>query len=281
MKKLFNPNYLTLENTMSASISKGVKKYLLDEINNKGFAHLTLIDPDPLKINTKMLSSLAEALDKGGTSGIMVGGSTAFDKQFLDIVIDEIKRGTSKPVILFPGNIAGVTRKADALFFLSPLNSTNHYYIIRAQAIAAPIIKMWGLETISLAYLIFEPGGTAGYVAEVQPLPRDKPEIAIAFATAAELFGFDMVYLEAGSGAKDPIPYQTVGAISKFIDIPIIVGGGIRSPEQAAKMISVGANIIVQGTHYEEYLKRGDFESISNAMKETISAMREAARVKK
>ncbi len=259
---------------------KKVKEYLMNEIDNNGFAHLTLIDPDPFKIDIQSLSKLAEALDKGGTSGMMIGGSTAFDKQFLDTVIDEIKNGTSKPVILFPGNIAGVTRKADALFFLSPLNSTNHYYIVRAQAIAAPIIKVWGLETISLAYLIFEPGGTAGYVAEVQPLPRDKPEIAIAFATAAELFGFDMVYLEAGSGAKEPIPYQTVGAVSKFIDIPVIVGGGIRSPEQAAKMIAAGASIVVQGTHYEEYLEKGDFESISNVLRETISAMRAAVKVK-
>ena len=258
-----------------------VKEYLLEEISKNGFAHLTLIDPDPFKIDAGTLSKLAEALDKGGTSGIMVGGSTAFDKQFLDSVIEEIKKGTSKPVILFPGNIAGVTRKADALFFLSPLNSTNHYYLVRAQAIAAPIIKLWNLETISLAYLIFEPGGTAGWVAEVQPLPKDKPEIAIAFATAAELFGFDMVYLEAGSGAIEPIPYQTVGAVSKFVDIPVIVGGGIRSAEQAAKMVAAGASIVVQGTHYEEYLKQGDFNSISSVMNETISAMREAARVRK
>lgn len=257
-----------------------VKEYLLNEINENGFAHLTLIDPDPFKIDIETLTKLAEALDRGGTTGIMIGGSTAFDKQFLDNVIEKIKKGTSKPTILFPGNIAGVTRKADALFFLSPLNSTNHYYLVRAQAIAAPIIKSWNLETISLAYLIFEPGGTAGWIAEVQPLPRDKPEIAIAFATAAELFGFDMVYLEAGSGAKEPIPYQTVRAVSRFVDLPVIVGGGIRFPEQAAKMVAAGASIIVQGTYYEEYLKRGDFNSISDVMNKTISAMRKAVRVR-
>ena len=127
-----------------------------------------------------------------------------------------------------------------------------------------------------MAYLIFEPGGTAGYIAEVQPIPRNKPEIAIAFATAAELFGFDMVYLEAGSGATEPIPARTVYAVSKFIDVPLIVGGGIKTPEQAAKTVAAGANIIVQGTKYEEFLDKGDFESIKNTVKLTISTIKKA-----
>ena len=265
---------------MEAQTGK-VKEYLINLITEQGFAHLSLIDPDPLKTDIKTLPKLIQALDKGGTSGILVGGSTAFDRDFLDAVIEAIKTGTSKPVILFPGNIAGVTKKADALFFLSPLNSTNHYYIVRAQAIAAPIIKMWGLETISLAYLIFEPGGTAGYVAEVQPIPKKKPEIAIAFATAAELFGFDMVYLEAGSGAPEPIPKETIYAVSKFVDIPIITGGGIKTPTQAAELVAAGADIIVQGTKYEEYLTRGDFASIEKIMSETFVAMKKASEAKK
>jgi len=270
-----------MENKMVKQKEEKVKKYLLEEIEQKGFAHLSLIDPDPQKIDPRDLPALVQALDKGGTSGIMVGGSTAFDKEFLDAVIDAIRQGTNKPIILFPGNIAGVSKKADALFFLSPFNSTNHYYLIRAQAIAAPTIKMWGIETISLAYLIFEPGGTAGYVAEVQPIPRNKPEIAIAFATAAELFGFDMVYLEAGSGAKEPIPPKTVYAVTRFVDIPVIVGGGIRTPEQAANMISAGAQIVVQGTRFEEFLMKKDFESISNSVRNVISAMQKAAEAKK
>lgn len=261
---------------MSNTNDQKVKNYLLKTIEQQGFAHLSLIDPDPLKINLSKLPQLIKALDEGGTSGIMVGGSTAFDKEFLEAVIETIKSATDKPVILFPGNIAGVSKKADAIFFLSPFNSTNAYYIIRAQAIAAPTIKQWGIETISLAYLIFEPGGTAGYIAEVQPIPRNKPEIAIAFATAAELFGFDMVYLEAGSGAAEPIPARTVYAVSKFIDVPLIVGGGIKTPEQAAKTVAAGANIIVQGTKYEEFLNKGDFESIKNTVKLTISTIKKA-----
>lgn len=255
-----------------------VSKYLLDLFEEVGFAHLSLVDPDPFKISLENFSALIKALDEGGTSGFMVGGSTAFDKEFLDAVIDIIKSVSEKPVILFPGNIAGVSKKADAIFFLSPLNSTNAYYIVRAQAIAAPLIKKWGLEAISLAYLLFEPGGTAAYVCEAQPIPRNKPEIAIAFATAAELFGFDMVYLEGGSGAPEPIPAKVVAAVSKFVDIPVIVGGGIRTPEQAAMMIKAGAKVVVQGTKYEEYLVRGEMDKIRNSVKATIDAMRSIKR---
>jgi len=255
-----------------------VKKYLLDIIEQQGFAHLSLIDPDPAKINVETVPKLVEALDKGGTSGIMLGGSTAFNVDFLEKVISLIREGTNKPIILFPGNIAGVSKKADAIFFLSPLNSTNHYYIVRAQAIAAPTIKMWGLETISLAYLIFEPGGTAGYIAEVQPIPRNKPEIAVAFATAAELFGFDMVYLEAGSGAQEPIPAKVVYAVSRFVDIPVVVGGGIRTLEQAAKLVGAGANIIVQGTRFEELLEKGQYEKISASISSVIEAAKQAVK---
>ncbi|MHA1615915.1 MAG: geranylgeranylglyceryl/heptaprenylglyceryl phosphate synthase [Candidatus Njordarchaeales archaeon] len=251
-----------------------VKKYLCDLFEEEGFAHLSLIDPDPFKVDLEKLPKLVEALDKGGTSGFMVGGSTAFDRDFLDGVIDAIKSVSEKPVILFPGNIAGVSRKADAIFFLSPFNSTNAYYIIRAQAIAAPTIKKWGLETISLAYLLFEPGGTAAYVCEAQPIPRNKPEIAIAFATAAELFGFDMVYLEAGSGAPEPIPPKVVGAVARFVDIPVIVGGGIKTSEQAATMIAAGAKVVVQGTRYEEYLVKGEFDKIEGIIRRTIEAMK-------
>ena len=251
-----------------------VKKYLLELIEEQGFAHLSLVDPDPHKIEIENIPQLIKALDHGGTSAIMLGGSTAFDKDFLEKVIDAIREGTNKPIILFPGNIAGVSKKADAIFFLSPFNSTNHYYLVRAQAIAAPTIKIWGLEAISLAYLIFEPGGTAGYIAEVQPIPRNKPEIAVAFATAAELFGFDMVYLEAGSGAEEPIPPKTVYVVSKFIDIPLIVGGGIRRPDQAAKLIAAGADIIVQGTQFEELLAEKNFEAISKKVNEVIFAMK-------
>lgn len=255
-----------------------VKKYLHELFETQGFAHLSLIDPDPAKVDLNKLSHIVKALDEGGTSGFMVGGSTAFDRDFLDAIIDTIKEASNKPVILFPGNIAGVSRKADAIFFLSPFNSTNHYYLIRAQAIAAPVIKMWKLEVISLAYLLFEPGGAAAYVCEAQPIPRNKPEIAVAFASAAELFGFDMVYLEAGSGASSPIPTNVVKAVSSFVSIPVVVGGGIRTPSQAAEIISAGAKVVVQGTRYEEYISEGNYAKVKRILSETINAMKQAAR---
>lgn len=255
-----------------------VSKYLLELIEEQGFVHLSLIDPDPLKVTLSNIRRMASALDRAGTSCFLLGGSTASDREFLDAVIDEIKSASDRPVILFPGSVLGVTRKADALFFLSPLNSTNCYYLVRAQALVAPTIKQWGVEAISLAYLIFEPGGTAAYMCQAQPIPRNKPDIAVCFATAAELFGFDAVYLEAGSGAPEPLPATVIRAVRRSVDIPIIVGGGIRTPGQAADCIQAGADMIVQGTRLEELA--GSEERLVRLISRIIEAMREAARVR-
>lgn len=262
---------------MPKNIGK-VHKYLLEIAHEQNFAHLTLIDPDPMKIDFNSLPRVIKAIDEGGSSAFMLGGSTAFDRFFLEKVIDAIKEGSDKPIILFPGNIAGVTPKADALFFLSVLNSRNPYYIIGAQMISSPFIKKWGIETISLAYILVEPGGTAGFVSDASLIPRNKPELAVCYATAAELIGFDMVYLEAGSGADSPIPLKMIGAVRKFVDIPIIVGGGIKTPEQAASVVAAGATFIVQGTKFEEEAKLGQFDRIKKMTQITIETIKEGVR---
>ena len=155
--------------------------------------HLTLIDPDPLSGTTsEVAGEIAKIAFEVGTDGIMVGGSTAFG--ILDDTVKEIKRYVDVPVILFPGNITGLSKFADAVFFMSLMNSRNPYWISGAQAMSAPILKRWDLEAISMAYLLIEPGATAGFVGDANLIPREKPKIAAAYALASQYLGFKLIY---------------------------------------------------------------------------------------
>jgi len=178
----------------------------------------------------------------------MVGGSTVTSVYELDAIVRAIK--TSKlPVILFPNAVSGLSQYADAVFFMSLLNSINPYYLSGAQALGAPFVKRYKLEAIPLAYLIVgEHTGAAGFVGNANPIPNDKPELASIYALAAEYFGMRFVYLEAGSGARDAVPVEMVRTVRKNSNIHIIVGGGIRSPSQAKALADAGAQIIVTGT---------------------------------
>ncbi|MEM1722851.1 MAG: geranylgeranylglyceryl/heptaprenylglyceryl phosphate synthase [Candidatus Jordarchaeales archaeon] len=227
-----------------------VFNYLLKVRSEEGVVHLTLIDPDPLKQPPEVAGKIAKYACDAGTDAIMVGGSTAFG--ILDETIEKIKGVTDLPVILFPGNVSGISKLADAIFFMSVLNSRNPYFITKAQALGAFAVKLYGLEAIGMAYLIVEPGGTVGYMSEANLLPRNKPQIAAAYALAAQYMGFKLVYLEAGSGASEHVPCEMISLVSKTIDIPLVVGGGIRTEDEAARVVEAGADMIVQGTIAEE-----------------------------
>lgn len=226
-----------------------VWKYINEILGRDHVMHLSLIDPDPLTVTPTKAGKIAKLAAEAGTDGIMVGGSTAFG--ILDETVKEIKSNVSVPVILFPGNVNGLTKYADAVFFMSLLNSWNPYWIIGAQMLSAPAAKMLGLETISMAYLVVEPGGSAGWVGEAHLIPRDKPKIAAAYALEAETIGFKLVYLEAGSGANAAVPPEMTKLVSSTIKIPLAVGGGIVAPEQAVDIVKAGAKIIVQGNIIE------------------------------
>ena len=245
-------------------------------LEEEGIVHMTLIDPDPFKIDLEEFDKIAKLLSDTRTDIYMVGGSTAIEQKYVDEVVKMLKSYSNNPVILFPGSISGVSRYADAIFFLSPLNSRDWYFLIGAQMLAAPTIKRWGLETVSLAYLIFEPGGTAGYVSNVNPIPRNKPEIALAYSIAADFIGFDMIYLEAGSGAPEPIPETAVKLVSKNVEKPVIVGGGIRNIEQAEKIAKAGASAIVQGSKIEEAFLKGELDNYIESLNSFIIQLKKS-----
>ncbi|HLD57492.1 MAG TPA: geranylgeranylglyceryl/heptaprenylglyceryl phosphate synthase [archaeon] len=213
--------------------------------------HFTLIDPD--KQEPKQAGELAKLAESYGSDAIMVGGSwgDAFGKQ-LNETITEIKKSSKLPVILFPSSAQQISDKADALFFMSLLNSRSTQYLIDEQAKGAIYVRKFGLEPLSMAYLIFESDSNtaAGWVGDVKAIPRDKPEIAAAYSLAAKYFGMKMVYLEGGSGAKLSVPAEAVGAVKHAVgeDVFVIVGGGIREPEVAKEKVKAGADIIVTGT---------------------------------
>ncbi|MCS7097561.1 MAG: geranylgeranylglyceryl/heptaprenylglyceryl phosphate synthase [Candidatus Methanomethyliaceae archaeon] len=238
---------------------KKVENYLLSKIKEKGCIHLSLLDPDKIKI--ERAKEVARTIESIGSSAIMVGGSTCTGKFSFDDLIIELKSGSNLPIIIFPGNIASISKHADAIWFLSVLNSSNPYYITGAQALSAPIIKSCNLEAIPLGYIIISPGGAAGFVSQANVVPPDKPEIAAMYALAAQYMGMRFIYLERGSGSNEPVPVKMVEKVRSILDEShLIVGGGIKSKEQAREIARAGAEIIVTGTlleneNYEERMK--------------------------
>ena len=180
-----------------------------------------------------------------------MGGSTIIDQTKINAVIKKIKKLSKLPIILFPGNITGISRDADAILFSSLLNSENPYFIIEAQALGAPTVKEYGLEAIPTGYLIIGDGGTAGFIGNVKGIPHNKPKLAAMYALASQYLGMRVIYLEAGSGVISHTPSQIVSAVRKVFDGIVMVGGGITNASQAMDLAMAGADILVVGTLLE------------------------------
>ncbi len=218
-----------------------VEAYFKDILKERKI-HLTLLDPEEQTPEEAL--AISKAAVAGGSDGIMLGGSTT-DATELDATAKILQENLDVPIVLFPGNITGVSQYADAIFFMSLLNSTNPYWIIGAQALGAPVIKKMGIETIPMGYLVIEPGGTVGWVGDAKLIPRKKADLAAAYAMAAEYLGMRLFYLEAGSGADQHVDPKMIGMVKKVTDVMLIVGGGIRTGEDAHAVVSAGVDIVV------------------------------------
>ncbi|WP_337860618.1 geranylgeranylglyceryl/heptaprenylglyceryl phosphate synthase [Ferroplasma sp.] len=227
--------------------------------------HMTLIDPAAQ--SPERSSQLAEKADKAGTDFFLIGGSTDIDSYLMDKTIKNMKEKTDKQIIIFPGSRSMISKYADAIYYMMLMNSTNIDYIVGHQIGSARILKMLGIETIPMGYLIFEPGMTVGRVGNAKLIGRDDEKTALSYAFAAEFFGFKLLYLEAGSGAPEPVGCNVIKMIKNSIKIPVIVGGGIRDYEKARAIIDAGADIIVTGTVIEKT------ENPYNALKDIINAI--------
>jgi phosphoglycerol geranylgeranyltransferase len=243
-----------------------VELQLAAAVAERGAGHLTLIDPDSQ--SPEQAAAMALAAAQGGTDAIMVGGSVGAAGVLLHETVREIKEKTDLPVILFPSSVAGLCENADAVFFMSLLNSRSPAYIVENQALGAPLVLRYGLEPIPMAYIIIEPGGTVGFVGDARLIPRRKPELAAAYALSAKFMGMRMVYLEAGSGADSPVPSNMVALVKKLLgDVLLIVGGGIRCGAEAAELVTAGADLIVTGTAVE---KSRDITSFVSELTDSI-----------
>ena len=223
-----------------------IYRYLLDVVKKKGAGYLVLVDPDTRRGDD--LAIFVDRLNGSGVDAVLVGGSLLVDSSFQECV-RIVKAHSDIPVIIFPGSVKQVSGDADAILFISLISGRNPYYLFGEHVIAAPMIKRLGLEVISTGYMLVESGRmtTAEYISNTKPLPSDKPEIAMVHALAAQYMGMKMVYLEAGSGADRSVPEEMIKSVKSYIDIPVIVGGGIRTPEDARKKVMAGADFVVTG----------------------------------
>jgi len=245
-----------------------VEERLNQIVEKEGSVHLTLLDPDSQ--SPDVAGKIAKEAFLGGTDAIMVGGSTGATGTTVEQTVQAIKSACDLPVILFPGNAAGLAPGADAVFFMSLLNSRDVNYITTNQAIGAPLVYKHGIEPISMAYIVIEPGGAAGWVGDARLIPRNRPKLAVAYSLAAKYMGMHYIYLEAGSGADRPVPVEMVAAVKKAVGktTKVIVGGGIRNGITANERIKAGADMIVTGTIVEQVDDvKGKIEELVNAIK--------------
>jgi phosphoglycerol geranylgeranyltransferase len=238
---------------------------LLKVKKQKKAGYLVLIDPDKQSIDDA--TTLAAHCQDYGVDALLVGGSLLFAHQF-DVVIQAIKAECNLPIIIFPGGTRQISPYADAILFLSVISGRNPNHLIGEQVIAAPLLKSMKLEPISTGYMFIESGNitSAQFLSDSSPIPREKADIAVAHALAAEYIGMKMCYLEAGSGAKCPVPEKMIAAVSKHTRIPLIVGGGIRSPEEACAKVQAGAGFIVTGNVLEKSPDVGLIKAFADAI---------------
>jgi phosphoglycerol geranylgeranyltransferase len=228
-----------------------VYQKLLNVRDEKGAGFLVLLDPD--RMSVQAIVDLEKKSEEGGADGFLVGSSLLLSTRF-DEAVREIKANVNVPVTIFPGNANQVSRHADAILFLSLLSGRNPHLLIGEQVKAAPAIKEFGLEPIPTGYLLIESGGPTSvqFMSNTQPIPKNKPDIAKAHALAAEYLGMKLVFLEAGSGAENPVPDTIINEVRNFISIPIIVGGGVKNPDTAHSKVKSGASFVVIGNFLEE-----------------------------
>lgn len=215
----------------------------------KSFA--VLIDPD--KVDNLEIEKLIALTTEAQVDYLLVGGSLVISNHLDDVVI-QIKKLTNTPVILFPGTPSQVSRYADALLYLSLISGRNAELLIGQHVISAPAVKQSGLEIMSTGYMVVDGGAptTVSYISNATPIPANKNEIAMCTAMAGEMLGMKLIYMDAGSGAERAITESMIHHVSKVIDVPLVVGGGITTPEKAYLNCKAGADVIVVGNAIEK-----------------------------
>ncbi len=224
--------------------------YLLEIREKRGAGYLPLLDPD--RLTPEEIEHRATLCAEAGADAILVGTSLMMND--FTGVFERIKDAVDIPAISFPGGAGQVVPSAAAILFLSVISGRNPELLIGQQVKGAPLLKEYGVEIISTGYMLVESGTftSVEFMSNTRPIPRNKVDIAMAHALAAEYIGMKLVYLEAGSGAVDSVPDEMVRAVVDYISLPVVVGGGIRDAESARAKVDAGASFVVTGTVLED-----------------------------
>lgn len=236
----------------------------LSDTSKKKF--VVLIDPD--KPSNEQIINIVKKSVQAGVDFFFVGGSL-LTTDSLDNCIKLIKQHCDIPVLIFPGNSLQISKWCDGFLLLSLISGRNAEMLIGRHVIAAPYLKLYGNEIIPTAYMIIDGGKqtSVSYMSNTTPIPHDKDDIAMCTALAGEMLGLKLIYMDAGSGAINPISAEMISKVKRTIEVPLIVGGGINTPEKAATAAKAGADVIVVGNALEKSTDRlSEFaEAIHNA----------------
>ena len=230
---------------------KYIYKNILEARANNQKLFAVLIDPDKMLISE--VSSFLEKVNSSITTHVFIGGSKV-DERITDLLVNEVKQHTKLPVVLFPGDVTQISKKADAILFLSLISGRNPEYLIGKHVEAAPTLTASNLEIIPTGYMLIENGKQTSVekVTGTKPIPRTQINQIVNTAKAGELLGMKLIYLEAGSGALHPVTSEIIRAVRNMLNIPLIVGGGIKDKIQLESAYNSGADMVVMGTAFEE-----------------------------
>ncbi len=232
-------------------MERNLHKSLQQAKDNGEKRFVVLIDPDKVKLG--QMDSILDLAVKASVDYFFIGGSLIVNNM-LDHCLLRIKEACNIPMILFPGNSFQLSYKADAILFLSLISGRNADLLIGNHVLAAPYLKMSPLEVMPTGYMLIDGGvaTTVSYISNTQPIPATKDDVALCTALAGEMLGLKFIYMDAGSGAKNPVDTSMIDTVSSGLKIPLIVGGGIRTPEQALEKAKAGADVIVVGNAIEK-----------------------------
>ncbi len=242
-----------------------IQEYV-NRILNQGAVHVTLIDPS--RQTSEAAGRLAETAQEVGSDLIFVGGSSGVSQQTLTQTCEAVKQRVQIPVLFFPTGTDSISLNLDAFLFLSLLNSRNSKFVSGTQSKIASVLKRLEIETLSIGYILVEPGMKLGEIGEAELVARDNFWQAIGYALTAEFMGMSYVFLEAGNGAAQPVPAGMIRAVKRELSVPLIVGGGIRTAIDARRVRQAGADIVVTGTVIEAAGYRERLRSILSALKD-------------
>lgn len=256
--------------------TNGTLERLLAIRCERGAGFWVLIDPD--RNTPEQAGERAVRAQEAGADAILVGSSLLLTDHF-DPTVVAIKNAVSIPVVIFPGNSQQISGEADAILFLSLVSSRNPELLIGQHVKAAPSIKHLGLEAIPTGYLLVESGTLTSieFMSNSKPLPRTKPDIAMAHALAAEYLGMRLVYLDAGSGGRQPVPTDMIEACANYVSVPLIVGGGIHTGELAERAVRAGASFVVVGNALERKAGKDLLAELADAVHSAGAERRSSA----